>query len=131
MLYKSSLINNAEHTIDQMNKRLEVLKVIDVGYIYTFCNSSQNSNILGWYWEYLGRCRGFNTDSVRFDVYACTQDITFRLDMSSQNFTSLTKIVKVDVKDLPLYINSDKWKWKSQLFLDILAGKRKIRIPKE
>jgi len=130
MLYKSSLINDAEHIIAQMNKRLLVLKVIDVGFIYTFCNSSQNSNTIGWYWEYLGRCRGFNKDSVCFDIYACTQDLSHRADTFSQGLTSLTMIKKVDFKDLPLYVN-DKWKWKSHLFLDILAGKRKIRIPKE
>ena len=125
---KIRLIHDAEWVIKSMNKRLEVLKALDIGFIYTFSNSSQNSKAMNW--EYLGRCRGFNTDSARFDIYACTQNVPFRSDVFSQSLKSLTEIVKVDIKDLPLFIG-DKWKWKSSLFLNILSGKRKIRIPKE
>lgn len=129
-MHKTKLIHQYQTLIKNAQHVLSVLEPLESGYLYEFRDRHQSQNTQGNEWRYLVRVIAFNSQTIRFEVFACTQTIwnfqTVR-DYFAESFAfwSITELKKIDKKDLCLYVG---WAWKSSEFEKLLRGTSKIKL---
>lgn len=128
---KQQIIHQIQFELRQLQHKLEVLESLEQGFLYEYHDTFQSSNFMGRCWNYLVRVKSLSPTTVRFDVFACTQEPSNSFDLAT-NFGTITKdyrsidtIKRVDPKDLTLYMG---WKYKSPALVAIYAGKSRLRL---
>jgi hypothetical protein len=111
-----SIIGRARMVIKDNEHRIWVAESLKRGILYEI--------EIEWmgHQQFLVRMSQFNTDSVRFQLFA--SQIVCRTGLTSWNFWNIKSIKEVSLKDLVLYVG---WKWKSTEFEKLLNGKSKLR----
>lgn len=115
---KQGLISHAERTIEYYQSKIKTLNAIEPGYVFEFKNGVRS---------YLARLSTFNSESVRLELFACS-DMQWHLNKNcsnSFNYSSIQDIKRILKNDLALYAG---WDWKSPEFEKILKGTSRLRL---
>jgi hypothetical protein len=120
---KTQLLQEAERIIKHYQRKVITLNAIEPGYIYEFKSGGSNPNDR----TYLGRLHSFSSNVIRWELFACKEHRWKEKEIFDSFDYFMTNIIKVNPKDLALYVD---WPWKSPEFGKLLNGTSRIRLKK-